>query len=200
MGSGQHILETCLQRLVRWLCEQNTHLQKPILLRSLIWGAWHLPVLFAGVYTVGPSRLLSAAGLMVATLAFGAILSWLRPATGSVWPVVIAHTVWNALINAGFTFATQNASKNMWIGETGILVAVTLVIAAMLLRRSWSPRQLVNDMGNTLVEAQEQVGRGIGPESGEGVYMDRHKTVIWIRSQRIEQSSVCHDRFHPHSL
>jgi len=99
---------------------------------------------------------------MVATLAFGAILSWLRPATGSVWPVVIAHTVWNALINAGFTFATQNASKNMWIGETGILVAVTLVIAAMLLRRSWSPRQLVNDMGNTLVEAQEQVGRGIG--------------------------------------
>jgi len=116
---------------------------QPIIVSSLIWGVWHLPVVFAGVYAVGPSRILTAAGLMVAALGFGAILAWLRLSTGSIWPCIFAHAAWNSLINGGFTFATQKATENMWIGETGILVAVTLVIAALLLRRSWSPGQLM---------------------------------------------------------
>src|SRR5215217_4994024 len=68
---------------------------------------------------------------------FGVILAWLRLATGSIWPCIFAHAAWNSLINGGFTFATQRATENMWIGETGILVAVTPVIAALLLKRSW---------------------------------------------------------------
>jgi membrane protease YdiL (CAAX protease family) len=82
---------------------------------------------------------------MVAALGFGVILAWLRLSTGSIWPCIFAHAAWNSLINGGFTFATQKATENMWIGETGILVAVTLVIAALLLRRSWSPAQLMNE-------------------------------------------------------
>ena len=117
---------------------------QPIIVSSLIWGVWHLPVVFAGVYAVGPSRILTAAGLMLAALGFGAILSWMRLSTGSIWPCIFAHAAWNSLINGGFTFATQKATENMWIGETGILVAVTLVIAALLLRRSWNSDQLVN--------------------------------------------------------
>ena len=113
---------------------------KPVLLTSLIWGAWHLPVVFAGVYAVGPSPLFSAAGLMVATLAFGSILAWLRLGTGSIWPCIIAHAAWNAIINGAFTPATQNATENVWVGETGILVAATLVVAALWLRKSWGPK------------------------------------------------------------
>jgi membrane protease YdiL (CAAX protease family) len=123
----------------------QARLPYPIIVSSLIWGAWHLPVVFAGVYAVGPSRILTAAGLMVAALGFGVILAWLRLSTGSIWPCIFAHAAWNSLINGGFTFATQKATENMWIGETGILVAVTLVIAALLLRRSWSPAQLMNE-------------------------------------------------------
>jgi membrane protease YdiL (CAAX protease family) len=107
----------------------------PVLLSALIWGAWHLPVVFAGVYAIGPSRLLSAAGLMVTATSLGCILAWLRLSTGSVWPAVFSHAAWNSIINGGFTFATQNAEANIWIGETGIIVAVTLVIAALMLRR-----------------------------------------------------------------
>ena len=33
----------------------EARIPQPILLSSLIWGAWHLPILFAGVYAVGPS-------------------------------------------------------------------------------------------------------------------------------------------------
>jgi membrane protease YdiL (CAAX protease family) len=121
----------------------QARIPQPVLLTSLIWGAWHLPVLFAGVYAVGPSPLLSAAGLMVATLALGSILAWIRLGTGSVWPCITAHAAWNAIINGAFTPATQNATENIWIGETGILVVVTLVIAALLLRRAWDHTPLL---------------------------------------------------------
>jgi membrane protease YdiL (CAAX protease family) len=118
---------------------------QPILLSSLIWGAWHLPVLFAGVYAVGPSVWLSAAGLIVTAVAFGSIWSWVRLSTGSIWPCILAHAAWNSLINGGFTLATQNANANFWIGEQGVLVAVTLVIAALLLRSTWQPTPVVKD-------------------------------------------------------
>ena len=115
----------------------DARIPQPILLTSLVWGAWHLPVVFAGVYAVGPSLWLSALGLMVATLAFGSVLGWIRLGTGSVWPCIVAHAAWNAIINGAFTPATQNATQNMWIGETGILVAGILVISAFWLAGSW---------------------------------------------------------------
>ena len=55
----------------------DARLPRPVTLSSLVWGAWHLPVVFAGVYAASPSRLISAAGLIIATLAFGSILAWL---------------------------------------------------------------------------------------------------------------------------
>lgn len=119
----------------------DAKIPQPILLTSVIWGTWHLPVVFAGVYAVGPSPWLSALRLMVATLAFGSVLAWIRLGTGSVWPCIVAHAAWNAIINGAFTPATQNATQNMWIGETGILVALTLVISAFWLARSWRPEK-----------------------------------------------------------
>jgi membrane protease YdiL (CAAX protease family) len=89
----------------------QARIPQPVLLTSLIWGAWHLPVLFAGVYAVGSSPLPSAAGLMVATLALGSILARIRLRAGSVWPCITAHAAWNAIINGAFTPATQNAPK-----------------------------------------------------------------------------------------
>ena len=110
----------------------QARIPQPVLLTSLIWGAWHLPVLFAGVYAVRPSPLLSAARLMVATLALGSILAWIRLGTGSVWPFITAHAAWNAIINGAFTPAAQNATENLRIGESGVLVAAMLVLAALL--------------------------------------------------------------------
>jgi uncharacterized protein len=117
---------------------------RPILLTSLIWGLWHLPVVFAGALLVGPSHWFSAATVMVEVLPIGAILAWARLRTGSIWPAVMVHTLWNALINGGFTFATQNPTANIWIGENGILVIVALIVAALLLRRIWKPASLMN--------------------------------------------------------
>jgi uncharacterized protein len=117
---------------------------QPILVSSLIWGAWHLPVVFAGVYAVGPSHWITALCLMVTAISIGPVLAWLRIGTGSIWPCIILHATWNGLINAGFTLTVRNHTENMWVGETGIIVVVTLVIAVLLLKNKLNPRQLVS--------------------------------------------------------
>lgn len=48
----------------------QARIAQPILLTSLIWGVWHLPVVFAGALLVGPSRWLSAATVMVVVIPF----------------------------------------------------------------------------------------------------------------------------------
>jgi hypothetical protein len=62
---------------------------------------------------------------MITVLPVGAIPAWIRLETGSIWPCIMVHAAWNALINAGFTFAAEN----IWIGEAGILVVTTLILA-----------------------------------------------------------------------
>ena len=112
---------------------------RPVLVSSLVWGAWHLPMLFAGVYAAGSSPAVSALLLMVATAAMGSVLGWLRLSTGSIWPAVLLHAAWNALINGAFTPATLEAGGRLWTGETGLLVVLMLCLAAIGLRRAWSP-------------------------------------------------------------
>ena len=122
----------------------ETHIPQPILVTSLIWGAWHLPVVFAGVYAMGPSHWLTAFNLMVTAVAIGAILAWLRIGTGSVWPCILLHATWNGLINAGFTLAVQDHAESMWVGETGIIVVLTLVVAALLLKNKLKSEQSIS--------------------------------------------------------
>ncbi|HEX8684052.1 MAG TPA: type II CAAX endopeptidase family protein [Ardenticatenaceae bacterium] len=114
----------------------------PILLSGLIWGAWHMVPVFTAGYAAGASPLLSALGLMIAILAFGYILSWMRLDTGSVWPAVVGHAAWNAMINGGFDLATGGENAKLWTGESGFLVVLVLVVVTVLVgraRRSAAP-------------------------------------------------------------
>lgn len=101
--------------------------RQPIVLSGLIWDVWHLPPLWLVGYARGPYPWLSAFTLLVATLAFGTILAWLRLDTGSIWPAVISHAAWNAIINGGFHLATTGEATNLWVGESGVLVVLALL-------------------------------------------------------------------------
>src|SRR5262245_31563961 len=93
---------------------------RPILLSGLIWAAWHLVPLFTAGYAAGLSPLVSALFLMIQIVAAGYIFAWLRLDSGSIWPCVVAHAAWNAIINGGFTPSTQGAAVGYWIGESGV--------------------------------------------------------------------------------
>jgi membrane protease YdiL (CAAX protease family) len=114
-------------------------LPKPVLLSGLIWGLWHVPLILGGVYLAGPPPILSASLWMVTATAFSFVFARLRLATGSVWPAITLHAAWNSVIQVAFDPATSGAGATLWVGESGILVAVAMIVMAVIFScREWA--------------------------------------------------------------
>ena len=111
---------------------------QPILVSAAIWGLWHLPLILAGSYAAGPSRVLSAALFLIGAIAFGTIIAWLRLDSGSIWPAIVLHGVWNTVIQGAFDSATTGPAALLWTGESGILTELVVIgVALIVVRRSW---------------------------------------------------------------
>jgi membrane protease YdiL (CAAX protease family) len=124
---------------------------RPILTSGLIWGLWHVPLILGGVYLAGPPPALAAVLFMVVATAFSFVFARLRLETGSVWPAIALHSAWNAIIQVAFDPASTGAGAELWIGESGILVALTMIVAAIIFSRGqWTIRRVP--------EARQQTG------------------------------------------
>ncbi|BBI33402.1 type II CAAX endopeptidase family protein [Cohnella abietis] len=108
----------------------------PILTSGVIWGVWHLPVMIAGAYYSGPYPVLSIILFMISITSFGFIIGRLRLTTGSVWPAVFLHASWNAIIQDVFDASSGGKNVLLWTGESGIIVALTLLAAAWFFSKS----------------------------------------------------------------
>jgi uncharacterized protein len=108
---------------------------RPVLVGGLIWAFWHVPLVLGGVYAAGPSPALSAALIVVSITSVGYVISRMRLETGSVWPAVVLHAAWNRIIQGPFDGAATGPGATLWVGESGILTALTLVIAAFVFSR-----------------------------------------------------------------
>lgn len=61
----------------------------------------------------------------------------MRLRSGSVWPAVLFHGAWNAIIQGAFDRATVNTP--LAVGESGYLTAaVSLLTVAWILRTKWT--------------------------------------------------------------
>jgi uncharacterized protein len=124
---------------------------RPILASGLIWSLWHVPLILGGFYLAGPPPVLAALLFMVVTTAVSFVYARLRLETGSVWPAIALHGAWNAIIQVAFDPASTGAGATLWIGESGIFVALTTVVAAIIFSRGqWTIRRVP--------EARQQTG------------------------------------------
>jgi membrane protease YdiL (CAAX protease family) len=113
---------------------------RPVLVSSLVWALWHVPLIVSGQYAAGPNRLLSAATFVAGAVGIGFTMAFLRLTTGSVWPAIVLHGVWNAVIQGTFDVSTKVPS--IWVGEAGILVAAaSLAVAWALTRKGFVARR-----------------------------------------------------------
>ena len=108
---------------------------RPVLASGLIWALWHVPLVLGGVYAAGPSPALSAALIVVSITSFGYVIARLRLETGSVWSAIVLHAAWNRIIQGPFDGATTGVGATLWVGESGILTALTLVLAGVIFSR-----------------------------------------------------------------
>jgi membrane protease YdiL (CAAX protease family) len=110
---------------------------QPVLASGLIWGAWHLPLILSGQYAAGSRPLVSAVIFFVGIIPASYLAAYLRLQSGSVWPAVMFHAAWNAIIQGTFDRAVAGTSDA--VGESGWL---TLIISALVIffmvRRSLS--------------------------------------------------------------
>lgn len=118
---------------------------RPLLVSGIIWGLWHMPLIFVGINPERPIVLVAAIVFVVAATSMSYILNWVRLQTGSLWPVVVLHGAHNSITQTAFIAATDGGA--FWIlVEVGVLVAVVITISAVIVcRKPWAMLRTPDD-------------------------------------------------------
>lgn len=91
-----------------------------LLLSGAIWGLWHAPVILLG-YNYPQHPQLGVLLMVGFCMVWGVLFGWLRLATGSVWPAVLAHGALNGMAGATVLFLRADTSYDAALaGATGL--------------------------------------------------------------------------------
>ena len=107
-------------------------------------GMWHLPLmLLTTAYNPAGKRLIVVPLFLAVLTVAGILYGYLRNASGSLWPVVIAHGTFNAVLGtlAGAAVAANPNTAAYLTGETGVFTLLALVILTWVLMRRPAPRK-----------------------------------------------------------
>ncbi len=115
---------------------------RPLLVSGLIWGAWHAQLILSGQYAAGRYPILSTAMFLLGIVAASYVVGRARLESGSVWPAVLFHSAWNAIIQGSFDRYTAGGDVShgdtVWTGEGGVFVALaSVLVTGLLMVRTW---------------------------------------------------------------
>jgi membrane protease YdiL (CAAX protease family) len=105
---------------------------------GLLHGVWHLPLmLLTTAYNPAGNRLLTVPVFLAVLTGAGVLYAYLRWASGSLLPVVVAHGTFNAVLGAlGQASTTSDSAAVAYLtGETGIFTLAGVVALAIVLTR-----------------------------------------------------------------
>jgi len=114
-----------------------------ILVSGVIWALWHAPLILLGYNYPGVPGWLGVVMMIGMCTIVGAIFSWLRLRSESVWPAALAHGAFNSAAGfslifaaAGERFDTVNATILGWSGWIlPIAVVITLFATGQFSKR-----------------------------------------------------------------
>jgi CAAX protease family protein len=128
----------------------DSRIRAPILISGLVWGLWHAPLIFSGQYASGLHPILSVCLFVAGIVAGGYVFAWLRLSSGSIWPCIWGHAVWNEVIQG--TFDRSTSGRSAWVGESGVLTAIVLILFAIVLYKVWPVVQPISSSKPRLYE------------------------------------------------
>lgn len=102
---------------------------------GLLWAVWHYPSLLGSDYNAGTPALYAVSCFTVLVVAMSFMMTWLRMASGSLWPCVMMHAAHNTLIQAVLDEMTaRNGRAPYFTTEFGAATAtLATIVAAVLL-------------------------------------------------------------------
>lgn len=103
------------------------------LISGVIWGLWHVPLIVgSGGYNSGAPTWVALPCFMVAIVGLSFAFTWLRLASGSVWPAVVMHAVHNVFIQEVLDVMTKDTGHtNYFATEFGLGLAIAGIIVAL---------------------------------------------------------------------
>ncbi|WP_434427426.1 lysostaphin resistance A-like protein [Nannocystis pusilla] len=108
----------------------------PLALTGVVWGLYHVPLIVWGDYTQTAWPWLTAALFMATIVPVSVVFGWLRLATGSIWPVVLAHSSHNVFFQGVFDAWFAGPLEPLLAGEVGVFSCVAYSAVALWLWRS----------------------------------------------------------------
>ena len=112
-------------------------LNKTLLVSSLFWCCWHLPLLIGGGYMSGTPLWYQLPAFVLCIFPVGVMAGLLTLESGSVWPAAFLHAAHNNYDQAVFSVITAGANRMYFVSETGMLtILCTWVLAAVLYIRT----------------------------------------------------------------
>lgn len=116
---------------------------KGIIILGLIWGYWHMPIIFMG-YNYKYYPILGGIILMpLFTICLSFIFAWLTIKANSLWPAVIAHSVFNSFYVLPYiSFQSVNMPLTIKIDTINfILLILFAFLMAFLLKHNIKKRK-----------------------------------------------------------
>ncbi|WP_129630039.1 CPBP family intramembrane glutamic endopeptidase [Candidatus Oscillochloris fontis] len=110
-----------------------------LLISGAIWGLWHAPVILLG-YNYPDHPVLGVLLMTGFCIIWGILFGWLRLATGSVWPAMIAHGALNG--SAGITFLLLQAGTSYDTALTGPTGMTGWIVPLLVIGLLMGVRQL----------------------------------------------------------
>lgn len=108
-------------------------LNKTLLISSLFWCCWHLPLLIGGDYMSGTPLWYQLPAFALHIIPVGVMAGLLTLESGSMWPAAFLHAAHNNYDQAVFQVITRGDNRMYFVSETGVLtILCAWALAAIL--------------------------------------------------------------------
>ena len=108
-------------------------LKKAILITSLFWCCWHLPLLAFGDYMAGAPVWYKLPAFVLCILPVGIIIGGLTYMSKSVWPAAFLHAAHNNYDQTVFGVITKGDDMMYYVSETGFLTIICAWVIAIIM-------------------------------------------------------------------
>lgn len=116
-------------------------LNPALILSSLFWCCWHLPLLIGGGYMSGTPLWFQLPAFLLCIFPVGIMAGLLSLESGSVWPAAFLHAAHNNYDQAVFGLITRGTNRMFFVSETGVLTILCAWALAGVMYLRWKTKQ-----------------------------------------------------------